>query len=92
MPAAKVTEIIRKLFMGLADSGVIDEATAKGFSAKPLRCGGVSQAAAEEIRDEVTQGLGGWQQRTSLVHYDTIRPTEALDVSRALIATLARCQ
>lgn len=91
MPVAKVTEIIRTLFTGLADAGIIDEATAKNFSAKSLRCGGVRQAAAEEIRDGVTQGHGGWQQRTSLVHYDNIRPTEALDVSHALNAALARC-
>ena len=90
MPTAKVTEIIRKLFMGLADAGDIDEAMAMNFSAKSLRCGGVSQAAAEQIRDGVTQGHGGWQQRTSLVHYDAMRPTEALDVSHALNAALAR--
>ena len=77
--------------MGLADAGIIDEATARNLSAKLLRCGGVSQAAAEEIRDGVTQGHGGWQQRVSLVHYDAMRPTEALDVSRALNAALARC-
>ena len=68
--------------MGLADANIIDEATARNFSAKSLRCGGVSQAAAEEIRDGVTQGRGGWQQRASLVHYDAMRPTKALGVAR----------
>ena len=60
MPIAKVTEINRKLFMGVADAGIVDGATAKGFSARSLRCGGISQAAAEKIRDGVTQGHGGW--------------------------------
>ena len=92
MPISKVTEVIRKLFMGLADAGIIDDATASNFSAKSLRCGGVSQATAEEIRYGVTQGHGGWQQRASLVHYDAMRPTEALYGSRALNAALARCQ
>jgi len=71
MPVAKVTEMIRKPFMGLADAGVIDEATVKNFSAKSLRCGGVSQAAAEEIRDGVIHGPGGWQQRTFLARRGT---------------------
>ena len=84
MPVANATDIIRKPFIGSADAGVVDEGTAN-LLAKSLRCGGVSQATAEEIRDGVTQSHGGWQQRTSLVHYDAIRPTSALDVSMCLV-------
>ena len=60
------------------------------FSAKSLRCGGVSQAAGEAVRDGVLQGHGGWLQRTSLRHYDLMRESEGLCVSGALNAAVER--
>ena len=50
--------------------------SASVFSAKSLRCGGCSAAAAEGMRDGVTQGHGGWLSRTSLKHYDLMQVNE----------------
>ena len=91
MPKYRVTEIVRALFVGLAVKGVISMEEALAFSAKSMRCGGVSQAAAEAIRDGFTQAHGGWLIRQSLVHYDVARPDEAFDVSHAMNAATARC-
>lgn len=84
MPRARVTEIMRVFFLELAAAGLMTEEEARAFTSKSLRCGGVSQASAEAIRDGVLQGHGGWLQRQSLVHYDLMRPGESSDVSRAL--------
>ena len=61
---------MRGLYVGLAIAGEISMEEAMEFSSKSLRCGGVSQAAAEAIRDGVTQAHGGWLIRQSLVHHD----------------------
>ena len=84
MPKARVSEILKVYFRELAAAGRMTEEEAEAFSSKSLRCGGVSQAAAETIRDGVVQGHGGWLQRQSLVHYDQMRPGEKPFVSRAL--------
>ena len=91
MPTARVTEIVRGLYVGLAIAGEISMEEAVEFSSKSLRCGGVSQAAAEAIRDGVTQAHGGWLIRQSLVHYDLARPDEAFDVSHALNEATSKC-
>ena len=61
---AMVTIRVKALFMGLAETGVISVDEAKMFSGKSMRCGGVSAAAAEAVRDGVLQGHGGWLQRS----------------------------
>ena len=68
MPTARVTEIVRGLYIGLAVSGGMTMEEALAFSSTSLRCGGVSQAAREAIRDGVNQTHGGWLVRQSLVH------------------------
>jgi len=90
MPKSRVTEIMRVFFLEMADKGLMTEEQARAFSSKSLRCGGVSQATAEAVRDGVVQGHGGWLQRQSLVHYDLMRPGEAPDVSRALNKAVGR--
>jgi len=91
MPKARVTEIVRGLYVGLAVAGAMSMEEALAFSAKSLRCGGVSEAAGQAIRDGVTQAHGGWLVRQSLVHYDLARPDEAFDVSHALNGATAKC-
>ena len=91
MPKARVTEVVRGLYVGLAVVGAMGMEEALAFSAKSLRCGGVSEAAGQAIRDGVTQAHGGWLVRQSLVHYDLARPDEAFDVSHALNGATAKC-
>ena len=90
MPKSRVTELVKELFMGLVDSGDMTEEEARAFSSKSLRTGGVSEAAANAVRDGVVQGHGGWLQRQSLVHYDQMRPGETPDVSRALNSAVGK--
>ena len=92
MPKARVTELLRGLFLELArvDPDCISEQEARAFSSKSLRCGGVSESAAQAVRDGVIQGHGGWLQRQSLVHYDIMRPGEQADVSRALNSAVTK--
>jgi hypothetical protein len=90
MPKSRVTEVLRILFLNMHKAGLISEEEARAFSSKSLRCGGVSQAAAEAVRDGVFQGHGGWLQRQSLVHYDVMRASERPDVSTALNASIDR--
>jgi hypothetical protein len=84
MPKARVTEMLRMLFLQLASLGALTEQEARAISSKSLRCGGVTQAAASCIRDGVVQAHGGWLHRQSLIHYDLMRKNEQSDVSRAL--------
>jgi hypothetical protein len=84
IPKDQVTLRIKSLFKGLAEQGVLTLEEAKEFSGKSLRCGGVSSAAAECIRDGVVQGHGGWLTRQSLRHYDLMKPSERSAVSSAL--------
>ena len=84
MPKSRVTEILRVFYLVLADQGHMTEAEARAFSSKSLRCGGVSAASAECVRDGVLQGHGGWLHRQSLVHYDVMREGERTEVSTAL--------
>jgi hypothetical protein len=88
---AMVTMRVKALFMGLAETGVISADEAGMFSGKSMRCGGVSAAAAEAVRDGVLQGHGGWLQRQSLRHYDLMRESETCEVSVALTQTVKRC-
>ena len=90
MPKGKGTEIVKKLFLSLADLDLMTEEEANTFSGKPARTGGVSEAAANFVRDGVVQGHGGWLMGESLVHYDQIREGERRDVSRALNAAVAK--
>jgi hypothetical protein len=90
MPKSQVTLRIRALFVAVAENGRMTMDEALQFSAKSLRCGGVSQAAGEAVRDGVLQGHGGWLQRTSLRHYDLMRESEGLCVSGALNAAVER--
>jgi hypothetical protein len=92
MPKARVTEILKVLFLELAAThpDLMTEEEAKAFSSKSMRCGGASEAAANTVRDGVIQAHGGWLQRQSLVHYDVMRPSERTDVSRALNAAVGK--
>ena len=86
----QVTQRIRSVFVALAKTGATTMEEALMFSAKSLRCGGVSQAAAEAVRDGVLQGHGGWLQRESLRHHDLMRKTEERCVSSALNGDVRR--
>ena len=92
IPRAQVSLRIKSLFIGLAETGVMSMADAKEFSGKSCRCGGVSSAAAECIRDGVVQGHGGWLTRQSLRHYDLMKPSERALVSSALNAAVRTAQ
>ena len=89
MPKARVTSILRVLYLELAALGLMTEEEAKAFSSKSMRAGGVTAAAGEAVRDGVIQGHGGWLHRQSLVHYDLMRESERSDVSAALNAAVA---
>jgi hypothetical protein len=84
MPKARVTEILRVFYLELAAQGHMTEEEARAFTSKSLRCGGVSEASGNCVRDGVLQGHGGWLHRQSLVHYDLMREGERCDVSNAL--------
>jgi hypothetical protein len=92
MPKARVIEMLKALFMELAqeEPDCMTEEEARAFSSKSLRCAGVSEAAAQAVRDGVVPGHGGWLQRQSLVHYDVMRPGEQADVSKALSAAVTQ--
>jgi hypothetical protein len=87
---AMVSKRVRSLFMGLVETGDLTEEEAKEFSGKSMRCGGVSAAAAEAVRDGVLQGHGGWLQRQSLRHYDLMRDSEQCLVSSRLTQAVKR--
>jgi hypothetical protein len=89
MPKARVTSILRVLYLELAALGLMTEEEAKAFSSKSMRAGGMTAAAGEAVRDGVIQGHGGWLHRQSLVHYDLMRESERSDVSAALNAAVA---
>ena len=74
--------------MHLAEMGKMDMEQARKFTGKSMRCGGVSEAAANAVRDGVLQGHGGWLCRASLVNYDLIKDGEREDVSHALNTAL----
>lgn len=87
---AMVSLRVRSLFMGLVETGDLTVEEAKEFSGKSMRCGGVSAAAAEAVRDGVLQGHGGWLQRQSLRHYDLMRDSEQCLVSSRLTRAVQR--
>lgn len=86
MPDPRVSKIVKAVMVTLAtlqpDLLTIEEA--RRFSAKSLRCGGTSAAAAEAVRDGVLQGHGGWLSRASLIHYDNMMESERPLVSTTL--------
>ena len=91
MPDSRVTKIIKDVMMTVAESSdeqVLTRDEAKAFSAKSMRCGGCSQAAAEGVRDGIVQGHGGWLSRTSLVHYDFMQKHEETFTSQKLSAAV----
>jgi hypothetical protein len=88
--ASGVSRCVKALFLGLAEDGFMSQQEARDFSGKSMRCGGVSAAAAEAVRDGVLQGHGGWLQRQSLRHYDLIRESEKCLVSSALTKAVER--
>ena len=92
MPDSRVALVVKQAFRALAAAkpDLMTPEEAEAFSTKSLRTGGVSSAAAEEIRDGVLQGHGGWLARASLVHYDQMKDAEKQDVPKALSKAIAR--
>ena len=93
MPDSRVTKIIKDVMTTVAkvtNGKVLTLEEAKHFSAKSLRCGGCSEAAAQGVREGVTQGHGGWLSRTSLIHYDLMKKSEATLTSEKLSAAVQR--
>lgn len=92
MPDSRVSMVLKRMMVTLArvrpDLLTMEEARA--FSAKSLRCGGTSESAAQQVRDGVKQGHGGWLSRESLRHYDLMTKGEETAVSKALSAAVAR--
>ena len=91
MPDSRVTKIIKQVMVTLAKETGEQPLTvqeAEAFSAKSLRCGGCSAAAAEGVRDGVTQGHGGWLSRVSLKHYDLMQKGEETLTSSRLSAAV----
>ena len=86
MPDGRVTTIIKGMMVALAAvrPDVVSVEQAKTFSAKSLRTGGTSEAAACVIREGVMQGHGGWAARKSLDSYDQMKSSEECVVSTAL--------
>jgi hypothetical protein len=84
MSSQKASSLVKAIFIGLAEQGVMDMEDALEFSGKSCRCGGVTASAAEAVRDGVLQGHGGWLQRTSLRHYDVMKDSEKGLVSQTL--------
>ena len=86
MPDARVSSIIKGLMRQVAETrpDLLSAEEAKKFSAKSMRCGGTSEAAAQCVRDGVTFAHGGWATRQSLIHYDLMKKGEETAVSRAL--------
>ena len=86
MPDGRVTTIIKGMMVALAAvrPDVVSVEQAKTFSAKSLRTGGTSEAAACVIREGVLQGHGGWAARKSLDSYDQMKSSEECVVSTAL--------
>ena len=66
----------------------MEEDWASHFSGKSVRCGGVSAASGNSVRDGVLAGHGGWLQRESLMHYDLMMEGEGTNGSDALNARL----
>ena len=64
---------------------------AKGFSAKSLRTGGVSESCAHKVQEGVVQGHGGWGARKSLDSYDQMKAGEERQVSTTLNEAIRRC-
>ena len=93
MPDSRVTKIVKDVMMTVAKvtkGEVLTLEEAKRFSAKSLRCGGCSEAAAQGVREGVTQGHGGWLSRTSLIHYDLMKKSEATLTSMSLSAAVQK--
>ena len=91
MPNARVTDIVRELYGLLAEAGHIEAERAKEFTAKSMRCGGVSSAAAACVRAGVIHGHGGWFDIESQKHYDVMKTDEVGLVSQKLGTELSRC-
>ena len=72
------------MYVNLAKHWGLEEDWAKHFSGKSMRCGGVSAASGNSVRDGVLAGHGGWLQRESLRHYDLMMEGERTHVSDAL--------
>ena len=86
MPDSRVSSVIKGLMQQVATARpeLLTPEEAKKFSAKSMRCGGTSEAAAQCVRDGVTFAHGGWATRQSLIHYDLMKKGEEGAVSRAL--------
>ena len=91
MPDSRVSVVLKRLMNTLAKlrPDLISEKDAETFSAKSLRCGGVSAAAAAQIRDGVQQGHGGWKSKTGPKQYDLVMRSEQTLVSKKLTEMLA---
>ena len=88
MPSQRVTGVVKEMYQGLAAFWKKEPTWAAQFSGKSMRCGGVSAAAENGIRDGVVQGHGGWFQRESLRHYDLMQESERNCVSDVLNSRL----
>jgi hypothetical protein len=84
IPKARVSSLVKGLHVALGNLHGWERSWGTAYSAKSLRCGGVTEAAAAAVRDGVLQGHGGWLQRQSLVHYDLMKPSERMLVSGTL--------
>lgn len=92
MPDSRVSVILKRMMVTLAAErpDLLSKEEAQTFSAKSLRCGGTSESAAQQVRDGVKQGHGGWLSRESLRHYDLMQRSEETAVSKALSAAVTR--
>lgn len=86
MPDPRVSKIVKGAMVALATANpeLLSMEEARKFSAKSMRCGGTSAAAAEQVRDGVLQGHGGWISRQSLISYDLMMESEKTLVSQEL--------
>lgn len=84
IPKSRVSRIIKQVHQELGSVMGWGRSWGDPYSAKSLRCGGVTEAAGACVRDGVLQGHGGWLQRQSLVHYDLMKDDERLVVSGTL--------
>ena len=93
MPNSRVTVVIKGVFLELARRcpDRLSAQEAKGFSAKRLRTGGVSESCAHEVWEGVVQGHGGWGARKSLDSYGQMKAGEERQVSTTLNEAIRRC-
>ena len=92
MPDSRVTVIVKRAMLALAVArpDVLSAEEAQKFSAKSLRTGGTSESAAQQIREGVMQGHGGWASRKSLDHYDQMKKSEHGVVSSLLNGAISQ--